>query len=354
MFNINDLIRENIKVLKPYSSARDEFTGKANIMLDANENSLDPFSDSSTGTLNHNRYPDPQQIKLKQAIAKSKNIDTGSIFLGNGSDECIDVLYKSFCEPGMDNIIICPPTYGMYEVTANILNIGVRSALLQQDFQPDLIQIEKLTDKNTKLIWICSPNNPTGNSIERDKILSLLNTFSGIVILDEAYIDFSNEPSFLDVLHNHPNLVILQTFSKAWSMAALRLGMAFASPEIISVMNKVKPPYNINAFTQRHILRSLATQELTINSVDKIVQERKNLAIALDRLPFVVTVYPSDANFLLIKLKDAKAVYKHLLNEGIVVRDRSNVALCENCLRITVGNTTENQVLITTLKNFNS
>lgn len=352
MFNLNNLVRENIRTLKPYSSARDEFQGKHSVMLDANEINVD-FSNSSTNALaNYNRYPDPQQLQLKKAIATLKNVDSECIFLGNGSDECIDVVYKSFCDSGKDNVIICPPTYGMYEVAANIFNTVVRPALLTQDFQLNLYEIEKLADKNTKLLWICSPNNPTGNSIDRAKILSLLNSFNGIVILDEAYIDFSASASFLDVLNDHPNLIILQTFSKAWGLAALRLGMAFASPSIIKVMTSVKPPYNINAFTQDHVLKCLGMQDLVKKNIGDIVQQRNSLAFALERYSFVEKVYPSDANFLLVKVKDAKVVYKYLLDQRIVVRDRSNVTLCDDCLRITIGSKSENQMLTNTLNNF--
>lgn len=355
MFNLENLVRDNIKSLKPYSSARDEFAGKASIFLDANENSTGTpfvFPSPIRIELNYHRYPDPKQQQLKQSIGKLKSVDEECIFLGNGSDECIDIIYKSFCDPGRDNIIICPPTYGMYEVAANIFNVEVRQALLQENFQLNLTAIEKQTDENTKIIWICSPNNPTGITIDRASIFHLLLNFEGIVVLDEAYIDFSAEPSFLQFLKEYPNLIILQTFSKAWGLAALRIGMAFASPGIIAVMNKVKPPYNISTITQEYMLKALSAEKIKEESVAEIVKTRKQLADSIKRFPFVKQVYHSDTNFLLVKVDAAKKLYHYLLEAGIVVRDRSNLALCENCLRITIGTRYENKKLIEVLTKY--
>lgn len=331
-FNLNNLIRENIKKLTPYSSARDEFSGEAKVFLDANENSL-----GSPLLKWYNRYPDPHQHKLKEAIRDVKNINEENIFLGNGSDECIDILFRIFCNPGKDNAIICPPTYGMYEVSAHINDVEVRKASLTEDFQLDLIHMENLTDANTKIIWICSPNNPTGNSIKRKDIETVLNNFSGIVVIDEAYINFARQKTFTADLPDYPNLVVMQTFSKAWGLAALRLGMAFASAEIIQLMNKVKPPYNINQATQELALQALGNMEQVNEMILLIADMREALADVLLTIPGVIKIYPSDANFLLIKIKEAKKVYEFLLTRGVVVRDRSNVQLCDDCLRVTVG-----------------
>jgi histidinol-phosphate aminotransferase len=355
MFRLEDIVRKNIKNLIPYSSARNEFNGSASVYLDANENSFgSPLSFSSpTGIdVSYNRYPDPYQSELKKAIGRIKKMDEENIFLGNGSDECIDLLFRCFCEPRKDNVVICPPTYGMYEVSGNINDVEVRKVPLRSNFQLDSIGIEKLIDHNTKIVWLCSPNNPTGTTIERTDIFSLLKKFSGIVVLDEAYIDFSGEPSFLNLLEEYPNLVVLQTFSKAWALAGLRLGMAFASREIICVLNKVKPPYNINSVTQDYILKALVNLNIINEQIASILQNRSKLAAALQELDITVKVFASDANFLLVKMKDAKAVYQYLLTKGIVVRDRSNVLLCENCLRITVGTTAENNMLMNALKTY--
>jgi histidinol-phosphate aminotransferase len=346
MFSIENITRENIKQLKPYSSARDEFSGSANIFLDANENSYDLFGADGIA---FNRYPDPHQQQLKAAIAKIRQIEASNIFLGNGSDECIDLLYRCFCEPGKDNVIICPPTYGMYEVSANINNVTVRRANLTNGFNLDVSKINALTDKNTKLLWICSPNNPTGNVQNRNDILYLLNSFEGIVVVDEAYIDFAAEPSLIALLPAHPNLVVLQTFSKAWSLAGLRLGMAFASKEIIGTLNKVKPPYNININTQEVALRSIIKANEVAEIATNIVYNRIVLSKALSEVCIVKKVYPSDANFLLVVFDAPKTIYQYLLKEGIVVRDRSDVILCEGCLRFTVGSTAENNQLIDAL-----
>ena len=341
MFSLNSLTRDNIKSLKPYSSARDEFSGEAKVFLDANENSL-----GSPLMKWYNRYPDPHQVKLKEAISAIKSVDADQIFLGNGSDECIDLLYRCFCNPGKDNVIICPPTYGMYEVSANINDVELRRAPLLGDFQLNLAHIETLVDANTKLIWICSPNNPTGNAINRNDIETILNNFNGLVVIDEAYINFSRHKSFTQELANYPNLVIMQTFSKAWGLAGLRLGMAFASKELISILNTVKPPYNINQATQELALKALKEVGQVNDMIKEIVQMRVALKAVLEKIPAIEKVYPSDANFLLVKMKNARKVYEFLLTEGIVVRDRSNVILCEDCLRITIGTEEENTQLV--------
>lgn len=346
-FDLNKLLRENIKKLSPYSSARDEFSGEAKVFLDANENSL-----GSPLTKWYNRYPDPHQHAVKDAISKIKGIAAEHIFLGNGSDECIDLLYRCFCEPKKDNVIICPPTYGMYEVSANINDVEIRKAPLLENFQLDLIHLENLVDANTKLIWICSPNNPTGNSLNREDIESVLNNFPGIVVIDEAYINFAKQKSFIQELTEYPNLVVMQTFSKAWGLAALRLGMAFASSEIISVMNKVKPPYNINQATQEFALKALEEVGQVNDMIKELVSMRDALIDVFEQIPIVEKVYPSDANFILVKINDARKIYEYLLTKGIVVRDRSNVKLCDNCLRITIGTERENTLLVDALAEY--
>jgi len=346
-FDLDKLVRENIKSLSPYSSARDEFSGEAKIFLDANENSL-----GSPLMKWYNRYPDPHQVDLKKAIGKVKGIGAEHIFLGNGSDECIDLLYRCFCEPGKDNVIICPPTYGMYEVSGHINDVEVRKAMLLENFQLHIEQVQQLVDEHTKLIWICSPNNPTGNSMEREDIETILNNFNGLVVIDEAYINFSRHKSFIQELADYPNLVVLQTFSKAWGLAGLRLGVAFASVSIIDFLDKVKPPYNINQATQE-----LATQALNdviqVNGMIKeLVSMREAFKRVLEQLPVVINVYPSDANFLLVKVRNAKNIYEYLLTKGIVVRDRSNVRLCDDCLRITIGTEDEITLLVKALKEY--
>ena len=346
-FEINKLIRENIKKLIPYSSARDEFTGRADIFLDANENSL-----GSPLPNKYNRYPDPHQWKIKQKIAEIKGVPPQNIFIGNGSDECIDILYRGFCIPGKDNVIICPPTYGMYEVSAAINDVEIRRARLLDDFQLDLSYLEKLVDENTKLIWICSPNNPTANSINRHDIETVLNNFDGIVVIDEAYINFSRQKSFISELTEYPNLVVMHTLSKAWGLAALRLGMAFASEDIIAVFNKIKPPYNIGQATQELVLQALENVAEVNEFIRELVQSREEMVTSLKKVSVVEKIFPSDANFLLVKVNDARALYNYLLTKAIVVRDRSRVELCEGCLRITVGTKRENEQLIEALNNF--
>jgi len=346
-FEINKLIRENIKKLIPYSSARDEFTGRADIFLDANENSL-----GSPLPNKYNRYPDPHQWKIKQKIAEIKGVPPQNIFIGNGSDECIDILYRGFCNPGKDNVIICPPTYGMYEVSAAINDVEIRRARLLDDFQLDLRNLENLVDENTKLIWICSPNNPTANSINRHDIETVLNNFDGIVVIDEAYINFSRQKSFISELTEYPNLVVMHTLSKAWGLAALRLGMAFASEDIIAVFNKIKPPYNIGQATQELVLQALENVAEVNEFIRELVQRREEMVTSLKKVSVVEKIFPSDANFLLVKVNDARALYNYLLTKAIVVRDRSRVELCEGCLRITVGTKRENEQLIEALNNF--
>jgi histidinol-phosphate aminotransferase len=347
MFDLNKLLRENIRQLVPYSSARDDFKGEAQIFLDANENSL-----GSPLIKWYNRYPDPHQWKVKEALGKIKGVPPAHIFLGNGSDECIDLLYRAFCVPGKDNVIINPPTYGMYDVSAQINDVEVRRALLLDDFQLDLVHLERLVDERTKIIWICSPNNPTANSMNRQDIETILNNFPGLVVIDEAYINFSRHRSFIQELTEYPNLVVLQTMSKAWGLAGLRLGMAFASEAIIDVYNKVKPPYNVNQATQELALAALGEVEQVNGMIRALVVMREQLARELGGLPLVQKVYPSDANFLLMRVADARGVYDHLLGDGIVVRDRSKVELCGGCLRITVGTEGENAELITALRRY--
>lgn len=346
-FNLNELIRPNIAQLTPYSSARDEFSGEAKVFLDANENSLgSPLSKW------YNRYPDPHQVAIKNKLSVVKGIAAEHIFLGNGSDECIDLLYRSFCTPSKDNVIICPPTYGMYEVSAHINDIELKKIPLLPNFQLNLIDIEQSIDVHTKLIWICSPNNPTGNSINRLDIETILNNFNGIVVIDEAYINFSKQISFVQELTEYPNLVVLQTFSKAWGLAGLRLGMAFASTAIIEVLNRVKPPYNINQATQELALKALEEVGQVNDMIRLLVDMRDALSTVFKSMPTVQEVYPSDANFLLVKIKDARKVYEFLLTKGIVLRDRSNVQLCDDCLRITVGSEQDNTILVEAMQDW--
>ena len=344
-FDVNALLRPNIRQLVPYSSARDEFKGEAQIFLDANENSL-----GSPLTKWYNRYPDPHQWKVKEAISQIKGIPPQHIFLGNGSDECIDLLYRAFCVPGKDNVIINPPTYGMYEVSAHINDVEVRRVVLQGDFQLDLVHLENQVDEHTKIIWICSPNNPTANSMNRQDVEIVLNNFPGLVVVDEAYINFSRHKSFIQELSDYPNLVVLQTMSKAWGLAGLRLGMAFASEAVIEIYNKVKPPYNINQATQELALKAMEEVGQVNDMIKSLVVMREQLAAELSELPLVRKVYPSDANFLLVRMEDARGVYENLLKDGIVLRDRSKVELCEGCLRITVGTEKENAALVEALR----
>ncbi|MCF8358296.1 MAG: histidinol-phosphate transaminase [Prolixibacteraceae bacterium] len=342
MKRINKLLRPNILALKPYSSARDEFSGSASVYLDANENPYD------TG---YNRYPDPYQMDVKKRIAEIKGTQPGQIFLGNGSDEPIDLLFRAFCNPGVDNVVAIEPSYGMYKVAAGINDIQVKSVLLNEYYQIEAKKILEATDEKTKLIFLCSPNNPTGNNLNKDEMIRIITGFSGLVVLDEAYIDFAPGTSMLPDLEKYPNLVVLQTFSKAWGLAGIRLGMAFAQPGIISVLSKIKYPYNINALTQQHVLKMLETKEQKDLWVKTIIDERKKLAKELEQFNFVEKVYPSDANFLLVKMKKAREIFEYLMDQGVIVRDRTKVALCESSLRITVGSPEENRELVEKLKN---
>ena len=346
-FDLQAILRDNIKTLVPYSSARNEFTGEASILLDANENSF-----GSPLSVEYNRYPDPLQSALKEKLSKIKGVPAKNMFIGNGSDEAIDLLIRAFCRPGVDNVLILPPTYGMYEVSANINDVAVKKVNLDSDFQLNLDLISESIDENTKIIFICSPNNPTGNSIFREDVETIMSNFKGLVVVDEAYINYSRTKTFIQELTEYSNLVILQTFSKAWGMAGLRLGMAFASEEIIEVFNKIKPPYNVNQATQTLAIEALDKVYMVNNWIRDTVKERGNLSNILEELRFVDRVYPSDANFILVKTDDAPGIYKYLTSKGIVVRDRSKVELCEGCLRITVGTIEENKELISALKSY--
>ncbi|WP_333695501.1 histidinol-phosphate transaminase [Flavobacterium sp.] len=344
--NIESLIRENIKKLSPYSSARDEFEQftKQMIYLDANEN---PFSNGM------NRYPDPQQKELKVIIGDKNKVSKENILLGNGSDEVLDLIFRAFCEPNRDNIITLPPTYGMYGVLANINAIENREVLLSEEFQPNVEAILNAVDNHTKIIFLCSPNNPTGNSFTKESVIKILNQFKGLVVIDEAYIDFSKDESWLSVLKDFPNLMITQTLSKAYAMAGLRIGILYASKEIISVLNKIKPPYNINVLSQETAVKKLMQNSMP-TQVKKIKIERNILIKALSKCEFVEKIYPSDANFILIKVDDANYRYQQFLDNGVVVRNRSNQPLCENCLRISIGTKEENEQIMELLKTFNN
>jgi len=346
-FPLNKLLRPHIATLTPYSSARDEYSGKEGIFLDANENPIGSITDK-----NFNRYPDPYQLTLKQKIADIKSVPAERIFLGNGSDEAIDLLFRAFCNPGKDNVIILPPTYGMYEVSAEINNIGIKRVNLTEDFHLKPEKILKAVDDLTKIIFICSPNNPSGNQMKKEAIIQVLEGFEGLVVVDEAYIDFSKEESFTQLLDEHHNLLVMQTFSKAWGLASLRLGMAFASKEIIQVLNRIKPPYNISGLTQDTVLAAIGQVDKMKAMVKEILEERDFLENSLKNLPLVEHVYPSDANFLLVKVGGARNIYKYLIEEKIIVRDRSKVVLCEDCLRITVGMRSENQALLEALDKY--
>jgi len=347
MFNLQNILRKNIKELVPYSSARDEFKGEASIFLDANENAY-----GSPLKSNYNRYPDPLQYKVKKRLSEIKGVPPRNIFLGNGSDEAIDILFRAFCNPGKDNVITVPPTYGMYEVSANINDVELRKINLLPDYQLNMEGIAEAIDENTKIIFICSPNNPTGNSINRADIETILANFNGLVVIDEAYINYSRQKTFIQELTDYSNLVVLQTLSKAWGLAGLRVGMAFASEEIIEVFNKVKPPYNMNEASQQLTLEALQNVDQVNNWIKESVAEREKLRAALSIMPSVITIYPSDANFILVKTENPKEIYQYFVERGIIVRDRSKVELCEGCLRITVGTPQENKLLMEAFKNF--
>jgi len=347
MSNIKQLIRENIKALQPYKSAREEHSKFNGILLDANENSIDLVEYKGL-----NRYPDPWQRKLKAKIAKLKNLLPEQIFLGNGSDEAIDLIIRIFCNPGKDRIIIMPPTYGMYSVCAAINDVKVNSVALDNNFQIETSKLLSKINSLDKLLFICSPNNPTGNCFDDNSIKRILNEFPGIVIIDEAYIDFSNQESRLSRLNEYENLIILQTFSKAWGLANIRLGMAFASPVIIEVMNKIKYPYNVNGLTLEIAFKSLLNKNHKEKIVSQILHEKKILETGLNLLPFVEKIFHSDANFLLVKMNRANSIYNYLLENNILVRNRTNEIHCENCLRITVGTPRQNRKLLEVLKNY--
>ncbi|MCL9804301.1 histidinol-phosphate transaminase [Flavobacterium amniphilum] len=340
---INQLVRKNIAAMEAYSSARDEFKNfdKEMIFLDANEN---PFDNGI------NRYPDPQQKKLKHQLSVLKNIPESQILLGNGSDEVLDLLIRAFCEPNRDNVITLPPTYGMYGVLANLNAVENREVILLDSFQPDIDKILEVIDNNTKIIFICSPNNPTGNLIEEDKTITLLENFNGLIVLDEAYIDFSDAESWILKLENYKQLVVTQTLSKAYGMAGIRLGILYASEEIIDVLNKIKPPYNVNALTQLEAIKRLNKNQVAKDEIVSIKREKEILSKQLLEVKFIEKVYPSNANFILIKVDNATKRYNQLLANGFVIRNRSSQPLCQNCLRITVGNEEENKQLIKTLK----
>ena len=339
-----ELTRPNIWVLKPYSSARDEYSGKeASVFLDANEN---PYNTPN------NRYPDPLQRELKDMIALIKKVSPNQIFLGNGSDEAIDLVYRAFCRPGIDNVVAIDPTYGMYQVCAEINDVEYRKVLLDEDFQFSADKLLAAADEHTKLIFLCSPNNPTGNDLLRSEIEKIIREFDGLVILDEAYNDFSEAPSFLDELDKYPNLIVLQTFSKAWGCAAIRLGMAFASQEIISIFSKIKYPYNVNQLTQKQAMEMLYRYYEIERWVKTLKEERENLENEFVKLPCTVKIFPSDANFFLVRVTDAVKIYNYLVAEGIIVRNRSSVSLCGNCLRVTVGTRNENERLVEALEKY--
>ena len=346
-FDLESLVRKNIRRLKPYSSARSEFAGSAEVFLDANENAFgSPAGDG------YNRYPDPLQTELKTRVSELNGIDPSQIFVGNGSDEAIDLLFRIFCEPGKDECIVCPPTYGMYRVSADINDIAVNEVRLTADFELDVEGVINAISPSTKLIFICSPNNPTGNLMRRQDVIRIAEGFDGIVVVDEAYIHFAGAESLVSELPRLPNVVVLQTFSKAWAMAGLRVGLAFASVQIVELMNGVKPPYNVSGIAQRAIIDALDRSKDIEAWVDKTIAERSRLIEKLADLDLVEKIYPSDANFVLVRTTDPSAIYQHLLNERIVVRDRSRVTLCEGCLRITVGTADENDRLLRSLGNY--
>lgn len=338
MKSIQHLVRPNILKLKPYSSARDEFSGKEGVFLDANEN---PFG-------NLNRYPDPYQKPLKEKLSKIKNLSSNQIFIGNGSDEVIDILYRIFCNPAKDKVIICPPTYGMYEVSANINDVEILKIPLNKNFQMNLTEIEQ--DSDAKLLFLCSPNNPTGNTLTHiEKVLSF---FKGIVVVDEAYIDFSSTPSFIEKINIYSNLVVMQTFSKAWGLAGARVGIAYSNPEIIALMNKVKPPYNVSKLNQEAALKALENEALFLKQKNEILKQKVWMKNALSELTFVQKIFPSDANFLLLEVANANELYQYLIEKKVIVRNRNSVV--KNCIRITIGSETENKLLIKEMKQFNN
>ena len=347
MSRIEGLLRKHLKDFTPYSSARDDFKGHKGIFLDANENAL-----GSVISEKWNRYPDPRQSYLKRAMGTIKGTAPECIFMGNGSDEPIDLLIRAFCEPESDEVMIFPPTYGMYKVAANINNVRVNEVLLTPDFQLDIAQIKSVLNDQIKIMFICSPNNPTGNLIKTQDVLDLATVFKGIIVIDEAYIDFTDTPSWIEVLSNFPHLVVLQTLSKAWGLASLRLGMAFCHPKIVDVLNLIKPPYNISGPVQNHVLKALKQENQMRSFVEEIKELKKELGSALDQLPIVLKVYPSEANFFLVKFKEVQEVFQYLIRNEVILRDRSGLVLCEDCIRITVGTAFENKQLILALNNY--
>lgn len=338
-FDINKVIRENVATMKAYSSARDEFVGATDdmVFLDANEN---PFESGV------NRYPDPMQKTVKSELAKIKGVFQENILLGNGSDEVIDLIFRAFCEPNQDNIITLPPSYGMYDVSANLNCIARKEIYLTANFQPDVKKILAAVDAKTKVIFLCSPNNPSGNIFDYANVKAIVEGFNGLVVIDEAYIDFASEPSWVTRLAKHPNLIVSQTMSKAFGMAGIRLGVCYGSKEIIAVLNKIKPPYNVNELTQQKALERLLAYEDVEEEIEAVLTERDNLEIALKEISYIEKIYPSDANFLLVKVDDATKRYNQLIEKGIVVRNRTTQALCENTLRFTVGTIKENVALM--------
>lgn len=342
-FNLQNLVRANVQKLQPYSSARDEYkaSGTEMIFLDANEN---PYENGV------NRYPDPQQRDLKLALAKLKNVNQEQILLGNGSDEVLDLIFRAFCEPGVDNVITLPPTYGMYKVLAEINNIENQEVLLTEEFQLDVKSILKSVDEQTKLLFICSPNNPTGNAFDARAIKTILENFNGIVVIDEAYIDFSSYETWIGFLDLYPNLIVTQTLSKAYGVAGIRLGVCYASAAIISVLNKIKPPYNVNELTQQKALERVLAVDEVFDEVESILEERNRLMIVLQEIKFIKKIFPTDANFVLVKVDDANERYQELIEKGIVIRNRTTQPLCENTLRFSIGTSVENKKLVEALK----
>ncbi len=344
MKNIKDLCRPNIWSLAPYSSARNEYAGReARVFLDANEN---PYNEP------YNRYPDPLQLELKAALSKVKGVPVDQIFLGNGSDEAIDLPYRCFCRPGIDNVVAIEPTYGMYKVCADINDVEYRTVILDEHFQTTADDLLAATDEHTKIIWLCTPNNPTGNCLKREEVISVIERFEGLVIVDEAYSDFSSVPTFRKDLNRYPNLIVLNTMSKAWGCAAIRLGMAFAAKEIIDIFNKVKYPYNVNLLTQRQALEALKDPFEVDGWVKVLLQERTRVMDAFSILPICEEVFPTDANFFLARMTDAPGIYNYLVDKAIIVRNRHRVQLCQNCLRITIGTKSENSELIAALRQY--
>ena len=344
-FNLDSLVRDNVKVLKPYSSARDEFEDfdtAEMVFLDANEN---PFNNGV------NRYPDPQQASVKSILAKQNKVNPNQMLLGNGSDEVLDLIFRAFCEPKGDNVITLPPTYGMYGVLANINAVENREVLLSTDFQPQIEKIFKAIDDNTKIIFLCSPNNPTGNSFSEESVTTLLEHLNGLIVIDEAYIDFSEKESWLQKLEQYPNLIITQTLSKAYGLAGIRLGICYASAQIISVLNKIKPPYNVNELSQKRALERLDNTDAIKSEIKSIIDQRDELLKVLLDIKYVEKIYPTEANFILIKVDDANKRYDDLIAKGIVIRNRTTQPLCENCLRLTIGTEEENKKLIAALLN---